>query len=531
MRPPVGPGDFLRVLALAPSESARDSLAGLLGLRGVPTATATAALVPAEPRPPDVPRATATAALVPAELRPPDEPRSPQDQHPVKLDRVLEPAVVEPTERGDDTAALVPAEPEWWGTTEPIASEPDAAHGRTAPLIPLFHPDRQRDILRRLLEVARLDRRLDVAELTRRVSRHLPVVRIPRLKVRRLAASVAMIVDPTPTMLAYQDDVLAVAAELRNLVGRSSLWLVHTREPSLRSLQGVVVLIVSDLRGPWASAVGSDGSTWIDVIRTVTAGGAEVKLLMPAAVTSGMPSIPARIVEWSRRTHAGDLRRHRPHLAEPGKSLPLMRMAMALAPAVRIEPALIRRIRIELMPDDGPEIEGSLRASELVDVANAGGITLRRDARERLMGGLARRPQRLDAAMSVIEAIHAGGPPLITLEESVTRLALEERPGWEALAAAQVRRVTRTMSDSRRGLARWLEQAATRLPAAIVGSQSFAEAVIRAEHVLQRPVAVSAALIGISGEVARFLREAPCEPMTLPGCGRSRYDWIPKVEP
>lgn len=151
------------------------------------------------------------------------------------------------------------------------------------------------------------------------------------------------------------------------------------------------------------------------------------------------------------------------HRTEPAEDL-----ATALSVAVRVEPELIRAVRLALFPRFGVETEADLWFSELVRSEGPTGVVLDTAVRRRLQRRLERwlRQQQPDAPVHslwrIIQHIHADLSPALLLEEQVTWLAVAGRRGEidDALAPA-VKAVTQQNRD---GLKQWLASAWDRLP-------------------------------------------------------------------
>ena len=137
-------------------------------------------------------------------------------------------------------------------------------------------------------------------------------------------------------------------------------------------------------------------------------------------------------------------------------------LAMFASPAVRVEPSLLRALRLELLPAAGPEVEADLWFSRLVRSRGPDGIALRPDVLETLRTDL-RGDDRAADAWAIIEAAHAGGSPALVLEERVAWLVISEA-GGERIEGELHRALAALEGGARPGLARWAANAWTRLP-------------------------------------------------------------------
>ncbi|MFH8799743.1 hypothetical protein ACH4F6_09150 [Streptomyces sp. NPDC017936] len=146
-------------------------------------------------------------------------------------------------------------------------------------------------------------------------------------------------------------------------------------------------------------------------------------------------------------------------------------LATALSVAVRIEPELIRAVRLALFPRYGVETESALWFSGLVRSRGPRGIVLdtaeRRELQRLLGHRLTRRPPEdpVHSLWDVVARVHADLSPALLLEERVTWLALAGRTDEAEDALAPVLKAVTV--EGRDGLRRWFAAAWERLPAAV----------------------------------------------------------------
>ena len=136
-------------------------------------------------------------------------------------------------------------------------------------------------------------------------------------------------------------------------------------------------------------------------------------------------------------------------------------LARLLAPAVTADAALIRSMRLALLPGSGAWIEAELWHSPLVKARSASGLRFEPAVSERLRGQLAAAWQqdgagereRILEARGVMASAHAGLSPALALEERVAWAAvMGELDEIEAALASAVKGV---LDASRPGLAAW----------------------------------------------------------------------------
>jgi SIR2-like domain len=154
----------------------------------------------------------------------------------------------------------------------------------------------------------------------------------------------------------------------------------------------------------------------------------------------------------------------------PGSLTAAEDLATALSVAVRIEPELIRAVRLALFPSYGVETEADLWFSELVRSRGPHGIVFDQDVRHRLQDRLAGRLTTASASDpihdlgDIIASAHAYLSPALLVEEQATWHAVRGeisavddalRPALKAVAL-----------ERRRGVSQWFTAAWNRLPEA-----------------------------------------------------------------
>jgi hypothetical protein len=149
-------------------------------------------------------------------------------------------------------------------------------------------------------------------------------------------------------------------------------------------------------------------------------------------------------------------------------------LAEAVSLGVRVEPELLRRARLELVPTANASTEADLWFSSLVEAPSATAFMLRADVAERLRRRLGHDRARLEEAWRITSEVHAKAPPAIALEEEVNYLLLAEGPDSPQLQHLLERAVVALVQGGpeRAGVARWAVRALSRLPAAVAGSEA-----------------------------------------------------------
>src|SRR5688572_18950249 len=142
----------------------------------------------------------------------------------------------------------------------------------------------------------------------------------------------------------------------------------------------------------------------------------------------------------------------------------VIRLAQLAAPACRIEPQLLRQLRLECIPDADVSIEQELWHSELVNERGKT-ITFRegvvRVLRERLKTVRAANPTVVDKARLVMTDLHRDLPPLLILEDQLAWAEVFD-DGQSIASGAQT--LLTSLLARREGLDYWLGRAWNVLP-------------------------------------------------------------------
>ncbi|MGW4115364.1 hypothetical protein ACWEFJ_31190 [Actinosynnema sp. NPDC004786] len=157
-----------------------------------------------------------------------------------------------------------------------------------------------------------------------------------------------------------------------------------------------------------------------------------------------------------------------------------VQLAVALSAATRIEPELVRAMRLTALPRLDVGAESDLWFGDLVGARGPDAVSLRAEALPVLREALARRlrdaepsePIRL--VWHVLDAVHRPVlPPTLYLEEQVTRLALSGSAEDLAEAARRLRRAHYSLVVERRdGIADWAFGAWRRLPRSVLATRA-----------------------------------------------------------
>jgi hypothetical protein len=494
MHAPVNPADFLRIVAgLGVRGDAAANVARLLGYE-LAAVVGDAPDVDSLGRKRPVSELEAPLSHEKVDVRPSAD--ALEDQGEV-------PAVVEAVHRAPTTG-----EPSWWAETEPLGEEAPGQAWFNPPPPPLFAPERQRDILQALARRRRRGRRVDVLALARLVARHEPYAELPRLSHSGSARQLAIVALRSPFVETFALDVEELARQAQSLLGREAVSVQWWSEVGDELPKAELVLLVARPRARTEGEVPLQA--WFPAVKRARAAGSSVFLLSPETLVNESWR-PLRTVEWSRRTRAANLHQRYAPGHHP-RSEDVATLAALLAPAVRVEPALLRSVRLELLPECGPELEAQLTLSRYVASANGLGITFRVEKRAELLAGLMaeRAPgPRRKRAFELIERAHAAAAPVQRLEERITRWQYEREGDWQNSIRSALRQATKALSRQRSGLARWVARSAKQLPDALRAHDAFVEAATRAGAVLGQALPHLAEAAGLSVNDAAFLGTLP----------------------
>jgi len=156
----------------------------------------------------------------------------------------------------------------------------------------------------------------------------------------------------------------------------------------------------------------------------------------------------------------------------------LVRLAEAVSLAIRVDPPLLRRMRLTLVPEADAGTEADLWRSILVKSHGPEGFVFYGEIAEALRERLAK-SGRLAVCWENTESLHLHLSPAIRLEEEIAALSVSEKPEADARIEELLRSALAALVvEERRGLANW---AARALPALPAKSRKFLEARMLAE--------------------------------------------------
>ena len=144
-----------------------------------------------------------------------------------------------------------------------------------------------------------------------------------------------------------------------------------------------------------------------------------------------------------------------------------LELAEVVSFAVRVEPYLLRRMRLELLPDLDAGAEADVWLSPLVQVRSPEGVLFYPEIAAALRGELAENnPLRYFQAWNLMAQLHQHLPAAIQLEEQVAFLSSSLDPDALQQVDLLLQRAAKTLvkSENREGIANWAARALPRFP-------------------------------------------------------------------
>ncbi|MEV0220067.1 hypothetical protein [Streptomyces sp. NPDC050704] len=203
---------------------------------------------------------------------------------------------------------------------------------------------------------------------------------------------------------------------------------------------------------------------------------------------------------------------------EPSHELPpappagAMELATVLSIATRIEPELIRAVRLRLLPHLDVGAEADLWFCDWVGARTPEAIALLPECLPYLRAGLVEKlasEPRLAEVLVIVTEFHAGLSPALLLEEQITWASLS---GDTEGAAQNLNRALHALvRENRSGLAGWFAEALRRLPAETLSTATaWSLATAARTHVPSLdPGAAPELTLGTVSSIASVIGEAP----------------------
>jgi hypothetical protein len=169
--------------------------------------------------------------------------------------------------------------------------------------------------------------------------------------------------------------------------------------------------------------------------------------------------------------------------------------------AARVEPELLRALRLKGCPRTGAGVEADLWFSPIVESRSSDAIVLQPGAIEWLRQQLKKDPVALDRAWHLTRRFHdpesGGYPPLLAMQEEMTHLVLTAGKVEQSAIDDRLRRVLDTLRKrGAMGVAHWARRSRASLPAEVQQSPIYALLASESEATL-RALAPTAAATGV----------------------------------
>ena len=461
----IGFADLLRageVLDLT-DESERRSVAGMLGLSYSPRM--------------ERPEQQEEEPSNKSELTPPEQPPQPEP----KQEKA-------PEEQDLPMSALVPV-------GNAVQGRPDIDLNQVAPVKrdetetriatshqPFYDPDLIRALLTDALKTVRLSNEPDMEAIIETITDGHPITHIPRLKRRTFHPEAAIVWDRSEHLAPYQNDFAHLWEEALGLLGSEArphyvMGAARMKAPKDISFPpplGVPILALTDfgLIDPFWEP--PSRRNWIRF--SYEHAGHPRRVFLPCS--SRIPEDWGwKVVGPGRKKTARSrldpeleklTKLHRfQHLASGDADA--LRLLLYLSPAVSAEPALIRAMRLALLPNSDPGIEGDLWSGPHIEERNPLRCFFDPSLLAELRTHLNRTPALWKEAREIIEAFREmqKAPQLIRLEETLIDLAYraEYEPEQDQLIENELLSLLKgILREKREGLAYWVLQHLEDLP-------------------------------------------------------------------
>jgi hypothetical protein len=376
---------------------------------------------------------------------------------------------------------------------EPIEKDPPV-QSFTPHLMPLF-PDRLiRGIISDSLSSEAETNLVDAQGVIEILAKGQPLERIPYLKHPAICRTIQVLVDVSDSMLFFNRDQEHLIEKIQKLIPKSSLEILRFENCPSRGIfddadiekhdyslppAGSLVLILSDLGigQPHIAANRAGAKEWLNFIRRIRSGGSDALAYVPYKPKRWPKSLSKSLsmIQWDSPQSSGtysakpllnlsagietirELKFVTPHALE---------LATAVSMAARIEPELIRYVRLLLLPHIGAGSEADLWFSPLVRSRSYLAMLFEPEIASYLRGRLSEDKAFMERAWDILrkfrEDNHASG--VIRLEEEIIHLSMYGEEQTHNIAHQLNRVLVSLMDKERVGLANWTLRAIQSFP-------------------------------------------------------------------
>ncbi len=332
-----------------------------------------------------------------------------------------------------DPAETVSTEPQWFREAQPLSLEQQrgATDWQALPPAPLTPWRRVWPVLRRVLGALRSTGEPDVARVVDSLARGRPLRRMPWQTRHTWTPECVLVLDYSPRLAMFWHDFNRLRDSLEKLRGRGGLrvWEEVSGVPgrrfdkltdrgweSAKLRPGTPILLLSDLGLHEAS--GSTRAEWARRGRTLRAAGLEPVALLPAGRGQWHTDLAPLFypLYWDRDSRFPRALQRKPGAPEPLLPDGLDTLFTLLAPAVRVEPGLLRAVRT-LSPNLGVEVEAAAWQSPQVR-ACLSGFALLPEARQAYLEKFRGLPESVRTqVVELLRQHHTGLPQVVLCEE------------------------------------------------------------------------------------------------------------------
>jgi hypothetical protein len=356
---------------------------------------------------------------------------------------------------------------------------------RPPPPPPLLPPAKLRQIVCALGSTEGGAGAVDLRSLVGRLARVEAVCKVPRLPRPSLRKGVQLIIDVGVGMQPFIPDLVALREAFVRHLGASHVdlvkvdggpWDVFSEGRALPDYRlpppGCPVVVVSDL-GCNTRPRGHIARDWVELAAALAPRGSRLCAVVPVHQRLLGAPLPAelRLVPWGPATTVGIVRR-----CLDGERLPVTPVAAdpadvdllkaLLSPAVRVEPGLLRRMRLSI-PGAQADMETAVWFADEVEDASPSGLRFSPQARQDLLTRLGAIPSEIRRqARACMARQHECMPPVLRAEEEANWELAENGPEAAARTFLPVLAAMAQDETRHRALSRWAAEAMDqRMPA------------------------------------------------------------------
>ncbi len=311
------------------------------------------------------------------------------------------------------------------------------------------------------------------------------------LKRKSIRKGVHLLVDESPVMLPYRNDVLDLQRSIKNIIGPSlsgnfsfdelpDRGVVKSTGKPLSNYPfpgaETTVLLVSDfgVTRPFGYQNVS-ANEWADFLKRLVKSSCRVIVVSPYGEDwlSKLDHKGVSIVHWGTKHHSNT-------------KVSAKDFARLLSPAALLDMAFIREARIKLFPEASPGLEADLLFSWMVAVFNSRVVSFRQEMVRELRDELMLKPSELKKALDFLKEYREKNDTQPQLPE---RIAFEEQLVTDALTQNTLSveqafaRLIRSLieDDMNPKLARWAIAVADELPQSVSDAPLYRELQLAAQ--------------------------------------------------